>query len=1455
MRDILVGLFVLLLLGFVFPVDLLTCPGSLVAAGTTYDILANLTSSSGDCIVINADNIVINGHGYNVIGKAGGTGADGTRAIVINGDNAEIYDMRIIGGAGGGGSNGANGNVGHHNGYPGTNGGNGAVGLYVTGDSDLVHDVYIASGVGGNGGNGGDATDCGGTCDGAGGAAGNGGYSNYSLLFSGSSLTLYNANITAQTGGTGGSGGDSTQDELAANGGNSGDVYGAIKLNNNSIIYNVNVIGLNATTGGRGGDGGSGAYSYAGDGGSGGNARYTIEIQSNSNLIYNFNVIASGGGGGGTGGNANSNSGGHGYGGDGYDGRLGGYAILVNGTDNHIENFTARAGTGGIGGSGGSNPSYYGSWGARGDGGYGGNALYIINEKNSIYNATLIGGTGGNVGGSGSSCVQRVGDGGNGLYLTNRNNSVILINGTGGTSPPSSPVACNDGYGGDGLYVTANNSNISFITSATAGTGTLGNGKKIYFVGVNNILLNQSGYSFIAPINITNSNLFSLQYQDDSFIKFSVSGTILVYNTTTLPINGYHDFGAHINLTNLGSVNMSFYFDYLDLSGWNLNQTLGLYKNGTGSSWVNQNAIRNDTGQYLRKVGITSGVFTLYANDYLTTLVLPTNGSSFASSSAFFEYIENTTKNITCNTYINTLLKDTANFTENTETYYNFSVDLIDGSYSWYVFCYENGNTSLNVTSQTWTFMINIFNLTSTIPLLYFPGVVVSAGQTLFYDINHVLNVLYFLQDTPTEQMYIQKIVNNVVNQTWNTTLNHTKDFFVVFREPSQTQILTYKTDNVTTYFFNISSGLTIDSVATTDNILNNAMYDPYNYAYTKQFTTINYDANSYYLFLQPTTTLTRLTKKAISSETLTSLATQTPSVAWQTIANDSSLNTWYYPWPKTAGGNFQVSLRYYDGTSTSEIVVPDSTAYSHAAIESSYVYFDEYNGIKYMILTNVTDPYVYSITENKIFLLPASVTQPSHLLFVDNETFVFFSNESSIIYAYGCYFGNVTADCTQVDSTGYGLPVPYDRGTMTTSDRQNNSDRVTYGVITSGLNVSLSYNSHLYDGKFSCYDEVAEYRKLFVTRIQSDTKTITQTEALMGYVIPSELMGTGLKRIYSYCENGTQRLYVNGLDNNYKMEFFSLNIWQGAYYTFTINNVFGQPVMGATVTATSLSSVVHPGTWVVVEQGITDFTGSTTLFLQPLKLYKLVVNTGACANTMNLDFTPGVDTSVVIDLATACSSTNGTNGTSVPPYTLPNFSYWQDISYQISPTSSCVRNMSNITFTINSNSSTLEYYGMSVDYSFNGTVTNVFNQTINTQPSGGAMQYTTTENGTYIVNIWFKKQGYMQYSPSEIRILIGCGGGFADARDYFAVNPPMSGWAFYLLAVICAMLAIGFASKYTTNGAGLVGVLVLAGFTMFWPDAPVYNCDGSGFCIRAYLLTLVTGIITTAVVFLIAYL
>lgn len=840
----------------------------------------------------------------------------------------------------------------------------------------------------------------------------------------------------------------------------------------------------------------------------------------------------------------------------------------------------------------------------------------------------------------------------------------------------------------------------------------------------------------------------------------------------------------------------------------------------------------------------SSGNFS-FEVQFNVTAIGPANGTILQGNTTTLYYSTQNFYGINCTTYLDGSNVDYRVL--NSSSSPSILVNAASGSHTWYASCVAGDNAGYVKNTSTLLFSMNFASFNNTLNLTSGPENVLASPQAMFYDINGSLNVLYFTDDGASRTLRVKTIENNSVTCAANATLQPTSAFMLALREINQTVLLSFNSSDSTQARLTNFSSCTLASGTGSFPYAGagtNSNYDPYTYAYTKQYPTLSLTASSYYLFTVPLPNGTGLFRKNISSGAIVQVGAQFPTnyaPAWQTVANSSNLSGWYYLEPSAAGA---VSLGYYDGTARTVLETLDAQAHTVGQLNQSIGIFESYGGKTYAMLANLGNTTIHLIEDNRTLTINENISQPSHFFFVDEYTFLFFNTAGSATSAYSCYFATA-ANCTKYTAGEYGISMPYERGQMATAKRDGLSDVVAKGQINSADVVQLLYNLNTYDAKYRCYNEMDEARKTFTVQIYTNTTSNILQNYSWGYIIPSDNLGAGLKKSFFICANSSgdaqlQRMFLSGLTGNFTINAYSLNNGLGAYYTITVVDEFGQPVAGAKVSAYRFSPL--NSAFVVIEQAITDSTGSGVLYLQPFTLYRLTIEQAGYV-TLNFDFTPTAVTTVNIRLSSASS-----------PLTLPDFYYlWDDISYSLTPSTSFSTNATNITYQVSSNSSGLEYYGLEVIRTFpNGTTSTVYSNNVSGQPSGGILTYPITTQGSYQINPYFKLQNFSEYDPfTKIFKYQNVTMGFVQARELFNQTQPITGWVFYLIAVVCAMLAVGFASKYTGDGAGLVGLAVLWGFSLFNPAVEIVCVAGlAGTCITPVIATAFATVATIAALY-----
>jgi hypothetical protein len=242
---------------------------------------------------------------------------------------------------------------------------------------------------------------------------------------------------------------------------------------------------------------------------------------------------------------------------------------------------------------------------------------------------------------------------------------------------------------------------------------------------------------------------------------------------------------------------------------------------------------------------------------------------------------------------------------------------------------------------------------------------------------------------------------------------------------------------------------------------------------------------------------------------------------------------------------------------------------------------------------------------------------------------------------------------------------------------------------------------------------------------------------------------------------------------------------------------------------------------------GTTDETGSVLVPLTQLSIYQVAVRAAGYTNT-SFNFVAGATTSIPITLLS----------TSAQNVTVPNYqAVFEEVQFTITPALRFFTSPQNITYTTSSPNGSLESWGWII--TSNSTV-------INTQTSttamGGSIVYLVNQTGTYFVNIWFKAAGFANYTPPAYVFTYGNNSGVYSAGQTLQTGSVISGFGYYLLAVVLAMMGALWVSQYSPEGAAIVGLLILCAFTFMWSDAVVVelgvDSDGQPNGITALMAT-----------------
>jgi hypothetical protein len=894
-----------------------------------------------------------------------------------------------------------------------------------------------------------------------------------------------------------------------------------------------------------------------------------------------------------------------------------------------------------------------------------------------------------------------------------------------------------------------------------------------------------------------------------------------------------------INITWLASQNLTPSTIYYNVSLLNtdltFNKTILANTSNLSYSW---NSAGTPQANYVIRVKAIDN-YTLSAFDdsveftlatFNASLLLPSNAVILEGNSTLFTY---STNNIitpaTCSIYLDTVAIYSAGNLNNATSHY---ATVGQGSHTWYVSCISD-DALFTYTTASRTFSMNYSSFNFLINLSATQQNVFSQPQLLFYDVSGYLNVLYFTDEVAGNTLRVAQLNGSNIVANYSLLYADTPLIFAtVLREANKTIIYGLTTAAPSTSLIitlNGSLSATTGSFPYNSVVKDNGYYDAYTYAGTAHYQTLSLTPQSQYFTMVPIANGSGYFTINATSNAVAQVGAQLPAniaAAWQTMANDSALTTWYY----LGTGGTNISLSYYNGT-RNKLIELDS-GYTGAELNASIGNFYEYGGTKYVVLANLTNTTIYQINGNLSYKFAEKLANPSFLYFVDKDTFLFFNTVGATTSAYSCYFATV-GNCTKLTAAEYGFSMPYVRGRMATMKREGNSDVVAQGVISAGDTTALLYSQYTYDGKYLCYDEMAETRKLFKVNIYTETTANQLSNNSWGYVIPSSILGSGFKKAYFTCWNGTQRLFLAGLNSNFTINSYSLEVPKGVYYTFQALNQYNIPVQNATITAFRFAP--SKAAFVPIEQGISDFNGNAIFYLEPYQFYKFVVEANGYI-VLTFDLTPGADTVLEFKL-----SQSGGTVLVIPTYER----VFNDVSYSLTPATTYQNQSFNITYTISSGAAELTYYCMNVTREWNGTTGLVYNAT-GTAAGGGILQYTATLNGTYRVNTCFKHQNYTLYAPPLVTYYLSPKQGLTNVRD--RLPGMMGGWAYFMIATVIALIVAGYISRFTIDGAGLMGLMVLWFFTAMNPGAVIIGAAGCTLgtlgCITITMATGLTSII-----------
>ena len=415
------------------------------------------------------------------------------------------------------------------------------------------------------------------------------------------------------------------------------------------------------------------------------------------------------------------------------------------------------------------------------------------------------------------------------------------------------------------------------------------------------------------------------------------------------------------------------------------------------------------------------------------------------------------------------------------------------------------------------------------------------------------------------------------------------------------------------------------------------------------------------------------------------------------------------------------------------------------------------------------------------------------------------------------------------------------------------NSTNGTINGTAAGANTSTIYNISFYSeatlAALTLDSASATHTVTFPDGAQkSFTIYRTTVNSIVIRAYPSAaIMNLSSQEIFSATNYSTRARFIPLHSTSFSTEvdgsvyFMPLS---GATYglVYVIRNA--NPVSSVYVSITK--NYAATGSYIDLGQIITDSSGMAGTYVQLDAWYKFYVyaqnGTLLYASSQPQQFVCSTSPCrITLDIASI-------NQTFATPIT---GEMWQDVKYSILPAAFYVNSPTNITFNITSAAASLQYWGMNVTRLANTSNCTIPPCTIPvcfgnvTIAAGGTLYCTINSTGMYYVTAWFKDGIYQQFDTGVRGIqYINSSFGFGQLRETIAATPPLSAWSYYFIAVVVAMVVGGFVSRYTMDGAGLVGLAVLWIFTLLYPGGQLVQLMGS-----TYITIMYATIITTIAV------
>lgn len=965
---------------------------------------------------------------------------------------------------------------------------------------------------------------------------------------------------------------------------------------------------------------------------------------------------------------------------------------------------------------------------------------------------------------------------------------------------------------------------------------------------------NGTNVTYTAPVNTTfPAGVYTLQAwaNNTSGDEQELSVTFQVYtppsqSNITQPENKVYGKNNYISWTESVIDFSSLDFYNVTFIGSTLNYSVYTGTN-LNTSW-DASAIPNQQGylfmQVCSDIGLCTYSQTLPFNisNFNLTMVEPTNTTYVYFGNIYFNISRDGNEDLWCD-----LLGD-GNIIK--------SHILYSGTNEW------SGNANLTTeVTQLYT-QCNIINYTAKITTLNISynltqpaepfdynislskyGNVLQYPQNLFYDTNGELNLMFFSVLNGNTILNVVVLNESNISRDYVHAMNLTINYTNVFNEENQTILMLFDKVSNTRYMVHLHLNGTMEinnySFANFTVVDRPEMYEPSQLINTLGLVGVS---GGYFLFgLPKSTTEWLMFTKEVGSDTLVDTGKLMRGYSIATMVKNTDFTEWYVGGGLSGTSN-NATLEYYNGTEFTRIInINAGTNYFTAESYKSKVRLSENNMVVTQIGSSARPFMIFNLTSSTgYYSNNTQIFKTTPPLYVSDNIFLFMVNMTGGIRYIIC--NNQSAiSCQFITESDYGYTVPFtDYPLSTNYIDANGINKVTYGKVLGGSPYTFKYNENIYDAKFQCLDEMAEHNLAFnFSVINSNLSTYHVIDSnILGYIIPSSLLGVGLKNIETTCNTSVARGYFLGLDDNYLMDFYGLEESKGLYYTINIVNAFGNPVQGVYLTAQRFSP--SKTAFATIQQEVTDTNGDVIFFLEPTILYKLlIIQEGVTIAT--LSFVPGSSANIELALGSTANPVPFTDGDLV----------FDDVTFGVTPYLSFFTEDLNITYTVSSAESKLDDVGMIITKkNASGTYT-VYNNSLNS-PAGASFDYTFNETGSYVVTYYFDHEDYEIYQ-NVLLYQYGRNSSMSFISEGL-LDVGFSGWAYYLFAVVISGLVIGFMSRYSWEGASIMGLLILWAFSIFAPAGMYITefalADGGVWYIGFIEVTTLTTIVVLALLY-----